>query len=164
LVESTGIFLDTRTGTFQSGFWVESHIFLTSLHFGAGLTEDEIRTTYSDIAIPGFIVLQTDTGATGRRKVVRLKGLDMQANIGIFQLFSSSPVTRLDHGHVGISNLIEEPELLSTCGNRIYSEDSLAAIGYTRRHSKFGGGLKPNSVSFSSLLLCVDKPWLTIWK
>ena len=153
LAKSTGIFVDTNTGTLQSGFWVENHIFLTSLHFGVGLTEDEIRETYSDIGLPRFVVMQTDTGVAGRRKVVRLKGCDMQANIGIFQLFSSSPTKRLDYGYIRLSNLVEEPEIHSICGNQIYSGDSIAAIGYTRMHSKFGGDLKSNIVSFNSCLL-----------
>jgi len=138
LIRCTAVFLDTLTGTSNSGFWAEPDLFITSLRFRERPASGHVMD-YNPGMAPGksrYFVSPSNTGMLEDRVPVLLKAWDTRSNFAIFQPASVGPGQQCHYEHIGIENLVEDHELLPTHSNQIYSSDSIAAVGYIHARPK----------------------------
>ncbi|KAG0136411.1 hypothetical protein HOY82DRAFT_549792 [Tuber indicum] len=138
LIGCTGVFLDTLTGASNSGFWVDPDLFVTSLRFRERPVSDHVVDRDPSMVPENsrYFVSPSNTGMLEDRVPVLLKAWDTPANLAIFQLASDGIVRQCHHEHIGIENLVEEHEVLSTYSSQICSDDNIAAVGYIHARPK----------------------------
>ncbi|KAG0634045.1 hypothetical protein HOY80DRAFT_553275 [Tuber brumale] len=138
LIECTAVFLDTLTGTSNTGFWVEPDLFVTSLCFRERSLSGHMVNCDPGMALENwrYFVSPSNTGMLEDRVPVLLKAWDTPANLAIFQLVSSGISQQYHHEHIGIENLVEGHELLPTYSSQICSDDNIAAVGYIHARPK----------------------------
>ncbi|CUS13524.1 unnamed protein product [Tuber aestivum] len=133
LTRCTAVFLDTLTGTSQSGFWADPGLFITSLRFREGSANGHVMDYNPNLAFenPRYFVSPSNTGMLEDRVPVILKAWDTPSNLAIFR-----PIRVGSYEHIGIENLVEDHEFLHAHSNQIHLNHNIAAVGYIRARPK----------------------------